>query len=209
MKTNVYIDGFNFYYGCVRHTKYKWIDFSRLCKFLLPDDEIYKIRYFTAMVIGDENDPEQPQRQRTFLRALKTIPNLKIHSDKFQIREIKRPFVTPENHSEKWALVKDIKEKGTDVSLASFMLMDGFKGEYEKAVLISNDSDYKTPVKMVKDNLKLEMVVFNPDRKREICYALRSVASSYEFIYPSPLHKCQFPPVMKDKKGDIRKPDKW
>lgn len=144
-----------------------------------------------------------------FIRALKTIPNLKVHCDKFRTYECKRPFVEPDKHSCKFAYIKDIKEKGTDVSLASFMLMDGFKGKYEKAVLISNDSGYKTPVRMVRDNLKLEMAVFNPNRKRKICFALKSAASSYDFIYPFPLHKCQFPKLMKDKAGDIRKPDEW
>jgi hypothetical protein len=27
--TNVYIDGFNLYYGCLRESRYKWLDGTR------------------------------------------------------------------------------------------------------------------------------------------------------------------------------------
>lgn len=30
LKTNVYIDGFNLYYGCVRGTLHKWLDLAAL-----------------------------------------------------------------------------------------------------------------------------------------------------------------------------------
>jgi hypothetical protein len=48
LKTNVYIDGFNLYYGCVRDTPHKWLDLSALCARLLPTNQINSIRYFTA-----------------------------------------------------------------------------------------------------------------------------------------------------------------
>ncbi len=209
MKTNVYIDGFNFYYGCVKGTKYKWVDFLKLCQILLPEDNIHRIRYFTAKVSMSKQDPDQPARQKAYLRALRTIPILSVHCDKFRIYNHWRPYVEPEKHRNKAAFIQDTREKGTDVNLASYLLMDGFNGEYEKAVLISNDSDFKLPVKFVRDELKLKITVYNPDRKRKVCYALRSVASSYEFIFPCPLYKCQFSPNMKDEHGDIIKPDSW
>lgn len=50
MKTNVYVDGFNLYYGCVKGTPYRWLDLARLCRVLLPSHEIHRIRYFTALL---------------------------------------------------------------------------------------------------------------------------------------------------------------
>jgi hypothetical protein len=49
-KVNVYIDGFNLYYGALKGTPYKWLDLSRLCQTLLPSDTIHEIKYFTARV---------------------------------------------------------------------------------------------------------------------------------------------------------------
>jgi hypothetical protein len=48
MKTTVYVDGFNLYYGAVKGTAYKWLNLNRLCQFLLPRNEITKIKYFNC-----------------------------------------------------------------------------------------------------------------------------------------------------------------
>ena len=50
MLTNVYVDGFNLYYGAVRGTPYKWLDIRRLCEVLLPRNDIREVHYFTAIV---------------------------------------------------------------------------------------------------------------------------------------------------------------
>lgn len=39
-RVNVYIDGFNLYYGALKRTPYKWLDVSKLCQALLPTDTI-------------------------------------------------------------------------------------------------------------------------------------------------------------------------
>jgi len=50
MRTCVYVDGFNLYYGALRNTPYKWLDVARLCGLLLPNHDITRIAYFTARV---------------------------------------------------------------------------------------------------------------------------------------------------------------
>ncbi len=32
MLTNVYVDGFNLYYGCLKGTPYRWLDLGALCQ---------------------------------------------------------------------------------------------------------------------------------------------------------------------------------
>ena len=54
----IYIDGFNLYYGAVRKTPCKWLDLSKLCARMLPQDQILEIKYFTAKVSGRPNDPD-------------------------------------------------------------------------------------------------------------------------------------------------------
>ena len=48
MRTYVYIDGFNLYYGAVKDTPGKWLDLVALCREILPGKDIRKIKYFTA-----------------------------------------------------------------------------------------------------------------------------------------------------------------
>ena len=75
-RVNVYIDGFNLYYGSLKRTPYKWLDVSKLCKSLLPSDTIQSIKFFTANVSARPHDQHLPARQQIYFRALKTIPNL-------------------------------------------------------------------------------------------------------------------------------------
>src|SRR3989304_2789433 len=78
MKTYIYVDGFNLHYGSVKNTPYKWLNILKLCQLLLPRNQIVKIKYFTALVTARPGNPDQPNRQRIFLRALQTIPDLEI-----------------------------------------------------------------------------------------------------------------------------------
>ena len=44
--------------------------------------------------------------------------------------------------------VWNLEEKGSDVNLPSYLLRDGFLGEYEAAVVISDDSDLVEPTQI-------------------------------------------------------------
>jgi len=50
MKVNVYIDGFNLYYGAVKGTPYRWLNLAEMCRLPLPRDQILQIKYFAALV---------------------------------------------------------------------------------------------------------------------------------------------------------------
>lgn len=80
MKIIVYIDGFNLYYGCLKNTPYKWLDINKMCRLLFPNDEIIKIKYFTApiKIRNNDSDPDRPNRQQIYLRVLRTLPSLDI-----------------------------------------------------------------------------------------------------------------------------------
>ncbi len=76
IKTNVYVDEFNLYYGKMKHSPYKWLNIKCLCEAIFPKNNICSIKYFTARVSGTPGDPGQPNRQATYFRALETIPDL-------------------------------------------------------------------------------------------------------------------------------------
>lgn len=72
MKTNVYIDGFNLYYRLIKGSPCKWLNLLTLCQLMLPDHDIQQIKYFTAPVSARPDDPDQPTRQQTYFRALRS-----------------------------------------------------------------------------------------------------------------------------------------
>ena len=63
LKTNVYVDGFNLYYGAVKDTPYKWLDLATFCQNLFPKKNISKIKYFSARVKASRHDPNAPTRR--------------------------------------------------------------------------------------------------------------------------------------------------
>jgi uncharacterized LabA/DUF88 family protein len=145
LKTHVYIDGFNLYYGCLRGTPHKWLDLAALCARLLPNNQINRIRYFTALVTPRPVDPQQRTRQEMYLRALRTLPNLTIDFGHFLAS---KQWMMRTDRSEMVQVLKS-EEKGSDVNLASRILIDSYTSKCDIAVIISNDSDLVFPIEHV------------------------------------------------------------
>lgn len=99
MRTIVYIDAFNFYFGALKGTPYKWLDkwldFGKLCSLLLPHNRIIAIKYFTARVRPLPHDPDQPTRQQVYWRALRSIPNFSIYEGHFLVHSVSMPLAKP------------------------------------------------------------------------------------------------------------------
>jgi uncharacterized LabA/DUF88 family protein len=208
MKTIVYVDGFNLYYGAVKGTPYKWLDIQKLCQLLLPKNQILKIKYFTALVTARPGDLNKPNRQLVYLRALRTIPGLEIIYGHFLEHEIMMPAANPATGGSKFVRVIKTEEKGSDVNIAAHMLHDGHKGQYQVAVIISNDSDLAEPITIVRNELKLPVGVLNPIPAHP-SHALRKVATFVKPIRKGVLSTSQFPDRLKDPAGEFFKPPTW
>jgi len=207
--TNVYIDGFNFYYGCMRGTPYRWLNLEAFCERLLPKDDVNRIRYFTAMVSSRPDDPGAPLRQKTYLRALATLPRVSIHLGHFLSNPVRMPIANPPAAGPKTVEVIKTEEKGSDVNLASLLLLDGFNRDCDIVVIISNDSDLREPVRIARRELGLTVGVANPHKPRFRSLELSDHAHFFKQVRTSALAACQFPPVLTDAKGSFHKPDSW
>lgn len=133
-KTIVYIDAFNLYHGRIQFTPYKWLDLAKMCRLLLPatEHDIVKIKYFTARVSG-RDDPASPLRQQVYFRALRTCPYLEIIEGRFT--KHKKPMLLAD-HPGYLARVVKTEEKGSDVNLATHLLIDAFSNTLDCAVLV-------------------------------------------------------------------------
>jgi len=213
MRTNVYIDGFNLYYGCLKGTPYKWLDLAAFCQasFPPPRNHINRIRYFTAHVNARPNDPHQPIRQQTFLRALRTIPHLSVHLGSYLEKPTRMPLHPPPATGPKTVEVMKSEEKGSDVNIACYLLVDAFDDDYEAAVVISNDSDLAEPIRLVRKKFHKPVIVLHPcGPGRTPSYELRKVASKSVKVDTSLLPACQFPGTITDAAGrTIHKPASW
>lgn len=227
---NIYIDGFNLYYCALKGTKYKWLNVEKLCSFYFKKFSINKIKYFTANVKSRDNNIAQPLRQQIYLRALKTIPNLKIIKGSYQRKikwmplaseinnkrtkididffgkKIKLPIFTYKNKFQ-YVPVHRSEEKGSDVNLATHLLKDAYENKFDFAVVVSNDSDLKEPISIVNKNLNLPVFILNPDKTQN--RKLKNVAKYTQIIREGVLKASQFPNELKDKHGTITKPSSW
>lgn len=211
MKTIVYVDAFNFYYGLTKHSPYRWCNLLKLSQLLLPQNEILKIKLFTSNSKGFHDDPRQPERQSVYLRALRTLETLEIYTSTFLVDEKYFPVADSSGNSEK-VKVRVPKEKGSDVKLASHLLMDAFKNEFELAAVFTNDSDLAEPIRLVHSELGKRVGLFLTCRQpfRRASKQLMQAASFYKDIPTSALAGSQFPPHLVTAQGKvIHKPTSW
>lgn len=82
------------------------------------------------------------------------------------------------------------EEKGSDVNLATHLLWDGFRQRYKVVALITNDSDLVAPIRIVRQELHLDVVILNPQRKPSA--ELQRYATSIKPIRQGPLQASQF-----------------
>ena len=158
----------------MRGTPNRWLDVGKLAQLLLPKHQIVRIRYFTALVTNRPGDPLQAQRQQKYLRALQTIPILTIHYGHFLPKTKQRPLAHPPEFGPPFVKVLDTEEKGSDVNLASYLLMDGFESQYEVAVVISSNSDLQVPIEMVRTRLGKQIGVYDPSPQAKLSALQRS-----------------------------------
>ena len=156
MVLNVYVDAFNLYYGCLKETEYKWLNLRAFCEASFPADQISRIRYFTARIPANPHDPDKPERQATYFRALQTEPAISIHEGQYLTKIVRMPQHPIPAPPTPPTLVKVVKteEKGSDVNLATHLLVDAADNDFEGTVVVTNDSDLVLPIQFVRAKFK-------------------------------------------------------
>lgn len=172
-KAIVYIDGFNLYYGLKKAIHYgynkkcKWLDISGLAADLIPHGyNLVKTKYFTSRVSGD---PRTSDRQSAFIDAVSSLPNVEIFYGQFHRNQ---QYCNHQDCKSKMICKKcgrkylKNNEKRTDVNIATEMLIDAFRGDFDAAVLVGADSDLIPPILKIKSYFKRKKVfaAFPPNR---------------------------------------------
>ena len=254
LRVRVYVDGFNLYYGALKGTPFKWLNLVALSEQVLPPGcTVDQVNYFTARVSGASN-PGASARQHAYLRALRTLPQVRVLFGSFLAKTAWRPLSnlpvayrqidtpTPvrlpagnhpvagsqilpvgsyptrtagKNKRRKRdrtlpdALIAEVytmEEKGSDVNLAAHLLNDAWKGLFDMAAVISNDTDLITPIRMVTDERKKPVLVVCPGRW-QMAPKLKDAATYGRHIRPAMLKAAQFPGRIPG--TTISKPKDW
>ncbi|MEQ9411563.1 MAG: NYN domain-containing protein [Fuerstiella sp.] len=202
----VYIDGFNLYNGSIKGTTHKWLNLEKYFEKLRQHEEVLRIDYFTARMHGDSG-----VRQETHLRALSTLPKLRVIAGNYKRKSVKcrvgqcefggnRRFST-------W------EEKRTDVNIAVQMVADALAEEADVQIVVSGDSDLVPALHKVKEmrpGIKLVVYVPARDEQRGAATEIRAAADKNATLPMALLKSCHFPVEVPDGSGGkIMRPERW
>lgn len=164
LRTRVYIDGYNLYYGCLRRSPFKWLDIWALfAKRILPsilvtDDEgnsrqsylitSPSIKYFTAKIVESvAQSSESVSSQARYHTALRKSydSNIQIIEGYFAVNKVKVKIVDldiPDRAPRACqnVIAWKIEEKQSDVNLSLQAYHDAITGAVDQVVIVTNDN---------------------------------------------------------------------
>jgi len=223
VRTAVYIDGFNLYFGCLKRVpECRWLDIETLARKLCtennPAADLVSIKYFTAP-IKDKLSPRGPASriaQQTYLRALAAhCPDVKVILGNF--------FIVPGSYyadaqpidfTKKYRVLR-AEEKHTDVNIALHMLADATDGMCDQQILFSNDSDCAPILAMIKQrhpDITIGIIppILTSEPARQPSKELTQYASwSRKPLSESLLFDCQLPDKVPTRKATLHRPKHW
>lgn len=211
----LYIDGFALYKGLLQrqYPEYKWLNPVILAERLFHHYDVVGVRYFTAVLKPLPDDPQVPQRQQAYLRALDTLSRLDIHYGKYIFSKQWLPLHPMEQNEAgkvRTVRVKRPEEKGSDVSLASHLMLDAMRDRADLYAVVTNDSDLVEPMRLLaaeaRRNVALVSLSGPKYNKAFHDVPLRSIRE----IRKGTLAASQLPPRLQDASGRwIHKPPTW
>jgi uncharacterized LabA/DUF88 family protein len=138
-----FIDGFNLYHAIkdINKNHLKWVNLWRLMEvFKAPDEDLVNVYYFSAFAWHRTDGA--PQRHLQYVKGLEfygVSPILGRFKEKdLDCRNCGRSWVTHE-------------EKESDVNIGLYMLDGAYRQEFDKAILVSTDSDLVPVIRMMKE----------------------------------------------------------
>lgn len=173
LRTRVYVDGYNLYYGCLKNTHFKWLDLLPLFEqHILPSSVLpgrpstllpLGIKFFTAKILEKAaSAPDSVSSQARYHTALRKMHNGRIDvvEGYYSLIESKAKIVDAES-PEKWPrdckeiLVWKLEEKQSDVNLALQAYHDAITGEVDQVVIVTNDTDIAPALKLIRTHTKV------------------------------------------------------
>lgn len=205
----VYVDGFNLYRG-MRSANMRnllWLDLFSLAERICPKDaRVVAVKYFTAHILNLKraNDPQHAQEEASRRRQLTYISALESRGVQIFLGRYKRRHIQCRACGAEW--IKP-EEKMSDVQLATHMLVDAFRGEFDMAMVVSGDADVVPPIEVVVRKLSLPVVVAFPPKR--ILRELGDKATGVIHINKRHLVQAQLPKEIAHKGHTLMRPAKW
>ena len=226
MRTKVYVDGYNLYYGCLKGTEHKWLDLYVLFKnWILPssaplETELVGIKFFTAPIQAKAAKADDSvSSQARYHQALKNRYSAEIEVVRgyYTMDTVNAKVVDLTNPERRFrecetTLVWKLEEKQSDVNLALHAYHDAITSSVEQVVIVTNDTDIAPVVEMLKKHTSVTVGVVIPTRKH-VRYPNGELTKHADWtrthITDEELAGSQLPPVVMGKRKPTIKPESW
>jgi len=119
------------------------------------------------------------------------------------------PLANPAPGFPRTVEVVKTEEKGTDVNIATYILLDAFRRDCDLTVVISNDADLAEPMRILTTEFNQPVGLVNPFSGHP-CRELGMLHSVFRRrIRNQVLRECQLPGKLRDGTGIIHRPPEW
>lgn len=234
LRTRIYIDGYNLYYGCLKNTTYKWLDLEKLFfGKILPSIMIEEggikyssspaekcLKYFTATIIEKAaKSLDSVSSQASYKRALS------IHSEEcieiiqgyYSLTKAAARIIDAENPEkyprdchqlQAWKL----EEKQTDVNIAMHAYHDAIHDNVDHIVFVTNDTDIVASLNFIRNytDKKIGLITPSLENNRQTNNYLSDLAHWVRRdIKEDELRDSQLPLVIPSRRKPVTKPDSW
>lgn len=224
MKSIIYIDGYNLFYGCLKHSSDKWLDlkvlfFDRILASQNAQSELAGIKFFTADIrskVASQGQAAQIAQQH-YHRALTCLypDTLKIIKGYYSLEKARLLAYQQPPDKDRRVEVWKLEEKQTDVNIALQAYRDVVKGHAEQLIFVSNDTDLAPALAAVREDFgcQVQIGVIIPTRKssrRPGNTQLSQYANwTRSHITDEELASAHLPPHIPTRKKTIVKPAYW
>jgi 6-hydroxy-3-succinoylpyridine 3-monooxygenase len=226
VRTRVYVDGYNLYYGCLKGTAFKWLDLQTLFRDrILPSSsptpaELAGIKYFTASILERAaralDSVSSQSRYHTALTKLYPADIEVIKGYYSMTKAMAR--VVDAGEPDKWPRdcqeiqVWKFEEKQSDVSLALHAYHDASRGDVDQVVIVTNDTDIAPALQMIRAFTAVRIGLVIPTRSHERIPNTELAACAHwvrTHITDEELAASQLPRVIRTGRRPTIRPTDW
>ena len=230
LRTRVYIDGYNLYFGCLKNTACKWLDIRLLVEKILASvsyerdgkEVAYRfanpaIKYFTALIL------------ESFAKSVDSM-HCQIHyhdalagylGEDFEM--ISGYYHARPARAHKWEDGKaarecdqieiwKLEEKQSDVALALHAFSDAIHGEVDQVILVTNDSDLEPAMQLIRERTSTIIGLIAPIRPATGDVNTRLAKHAHwirRHILDNEISSSQLPSMVRHHQNVVHKPLSW
>jgi uncharacterized LabA/DUF88 family protein len=199
-RVNIYVDGFNFYFGLRSKgwKKYYWLDVvSFFEKFMRQDQELKNVFYCTAV----QHNAGKKDRQDLFFSANKVNSKFNLIFGKFLKKEVSfggKKYTT-------------FEEKQTDVNIAVQLIRNVVLDKCDISIIVSADSDLVPPIEFIRElNPNHKIFCYFPPKRHSTDLSQRSDATQNLEKYEQRFKNSLLPDEIILQNGYIvKRPEEW